>query len=160
MTDRPNLYLLRAADIEARSQTFSHPWNPLSEVTGYQLGRATGLRRTGVNVARLPPGRESFAYHAHWTEEEWIYILSGRGIARIDGVEYEVSAGDFMAFPTPGVAHHLRNPFADELVYLMGGEHREIETVDFPELGRRMFRHPKGMDIYEVAAGKPFGPLE
>lgn len=160
MTDRPNLYLLRAADIAARSQTFSHPWNPQSEVTGYQLGRSTGLERTGVSLARLAPGRESFVYHAHWTEEEWIYILQGRGVARIDGVEYEVGAGDFMAFPTPGVAHHLRNPFEAELVYLMGGEHRDTETVDFPDLGRRMFRYPKGVDIHALDQIKPFGPLE
>jgi uncharacterized cupin superfamily protein len=154
---RPNLYLLRAADIAARSQTFSHPWNPQSELTGYQMGRSTGLRRTGVNFARMAPGKESFVYHSHWEEEEWIYIIEGRGVARIDGVEYEVGAGDFMAFPTPGVAHHLRNPFDQELVYLMGGESREIEIADFPDLGKRMFRQPKGVEIYELKAGKPFG---
>jgi uncharacterized cupin superfamily protein len=154
---RPNLYLLRAADIAARSQTFSHPWNPKSELSGYQMGKSTGLRRTGVNFARMAPGKESFVYHSHWQEEEWIYIISGRGIARIDGVEYEVGAGDFMAFPTPGVAHHLANPFEQELVYLMGGESREIDISDFPDLGKRMFRHPKGVEIYELEDGKPFG---
>jgi hypothetical protein len=41
--DRPNLYLLRAADFAGRSQTFSHPWSANSEVTGYQMGKATGL---------------------------------------------------------------------------------------------------------------------
>lgn len=154
---RPNLYLLRAADIAARSQTFSHPWNPRSELTGYQMGKSTGLRRTGVNFARMAPGKESFVYHAHWQEEEWIYILEGRGVARIDGVEYEVGPGDFMAFPAPGVAHHLRNPFDRELVYLMGGESRELDVADFPDLGKRMFRHAKGVDIYDLADGKPFG---
>ena len=44
--DIPNLYLLRAADIAARAQTFSHPWNVRSELTGYQLGKSTGLRNT------------------------------------------------------------------------------------------------------------------
>ena len=78
----------------------------LSEITGYQLAKSTGLKRVGVNLARIAPGKESFAYHAHWMEEEWIYILAGRGLARIDGGEYEVGAGDFMAFPAPGVAHH------------------------------------------------------
>ena len=160
MSDRPNLYLLRAADISTRSQTFSHPWNPRSELSGYQMGKATGLRRIGVNIARMPAGKESFVYHSHWSEEEWIYILSGRGVARIDGTDYEVGAGDFMAFPTPGVAHHLRNPFEEELVYLMGGENRDIDVADFPDLGKRMFRHPKGVEIYDLDAGKTLGPLE
>jgi uncharacterized cupin superfamily protein len=158
--DKPNLYLLRASDIAARSQTFSHPWNPQSEVTGYQMGKSTGLKRTGVNLARLAPGKESFVYHAHWTEEEWIYILEGRGVARIDGASYEVGRGDFMAFPTPGIAHHLSNPFAEELVYLMGGEHRDHEIADFPELGKRMFRHAKGVEVFDLSAARPFGPLE
>jgi uncharacterized cupin superfamily protein len=160
MSDRPNLYLLRAADIAARSQTFSHPWNPNSEMTGYQMAKATGLRRTGVNLARIPAGKESFVYHSHWQEEEWVYILEGRGVARIDDVDYEVAAGDFMAFPAPGVAHHLRNPFDTELVYLMGGEHRDTDVADFPDLGKRMFRHPKGVEIYDLKDAQPFGPIE
>jgi len=158
--DIPNLYLLRAADIAARAQTFSHPWNAKSELTGYQLGKSTGLRRIGVNLARMAPGKESFVYHSHWTEEEWIYILEGRGIARIDDVEYEVGAGDFMAFPTPAVAHHLSNPFDEELVYLMGGENHETEVADFPDLGKRVFRSKRGAEVFDLGAAEPFGPLE
>ena len=157
--DRPNLYLLRAADIAARSQTFSHPWNPRSEISGYQMGKSTGLRRTGVNYSRVPPGKESFSYHAHWQEEEWIYILEGRGIARIDGVEYEVAPGDFMAFPTPGVAHHLSNPYTTDLVYLMGGENRDVEIVDFPDVGKRMLRRGKELEIHDLKNAEEFGPL-
>src|SRR5581483_4436321 len=114
--------LLTAADIRARDEGGSHPWNPKSEVRGARLGVATGLKKVGINLLRVAPGKESFIYHAHYYEEEWIYILSGRGIAEIDGEEHEVGPGDFMGFPTPGVAHLLRNPFDADLVYLMGGE--------------------------------------
>jgi uncharacterized cupin superfamily protein len=38
-------------------------------------------------------------YHSHQSEEEWLYILSGRGVAEIDGEEMDVAAGAFMAFP-------------------------------------------------------------
>lgn len=158
--DKPNLYLMRAADIERLGQTFSHPWNPDSELRGTMLGRALGLKRSGVNFARLAPGKESFVYHSHHTEEEWLYILKGRGMARIDDVDYEVGPGDFMAFPTPSVAHHLRNPFADELVYLMGGENHETEVADFPDQHRRMFRHKHGVDIFDLHDAEPFGPLQ
>ncbi|MET0988213.1 MAG: cupin domain-containing protein [Steroidobacteraceae bacterium] len=158
-TDKPNLYLMRAADIERLGQSFSHPWNENSQLIGTMLGRALGLRRTGVNFARVPPGKESFVYHSHQTEEEWLYILQGRGIARIDGVEYEIGPGDFMAFPTPSVAHHVRNPFTDELVYLMGGENHETEVADFPDQHRRMFRRKNGVDIFDLNEAQPFGPL-
>ena len=64
-----------------------------------------------------------------------------------------------MAFPTPGVAHSLRNPFERELVYLMGGESRELDVSDFPDLDRRMFRHAKGVEIFKLSDGKPFEAL-
>ena len=87
MADKPNLYLVRAGDIAAHSQTFAHPWNPRSQISGAMLGRMAGLKRTGVSFARIPPGKESFVYHTHHCEEEWLYILSGRGTARIDGLQ-------------------------------------------------------------------------
>jgi uncharacterized cupin superfamily protein len=158
-TDKPNLYLMRAADIDRVAQSFSHPWNPNSELRGTVLGRALGLKRTGVNLARLPPGKESFVYHSHHTEEEWVYVLKGRGMARIDSIEYEVGPGDFMAFPTPSVPHHMSNPFTEELVYLMGGENHETEVADFPDQRKRMFRHKTGVDITDLDQVMPFGPL-
>lgn len=154
--DKPNLNLLRAADIERHVQSFSHPWNPRSEIRGAMLGRMVGLKRTGVSLARLAPGKESFVYHSHQLEEEWIYILSGRGRALIDGSEFEVGAGDFMAFPTPSVAHHLINAGPQELVYLMGGENRDVEIADFPTLGKRMLRLGQGIDVYDTKDAKPF----
>ena len=139
MTDNKS-FILRAQQIADSMQTFSHPWNPKSEISGTYMGRSLGLKRTGVNFAKIPPGKESFVYHSHYCEEEWIYILSGRGIAEIDGDEFEVGIGDFMAFPTPSVAHHLRNTGDEDLVYLMGGENLDVEIAEFPRLGKRMIR--------------------
>jgi uncharacterized cupin superfamily protein len=82
--------LLKATQIKAQEQTFHHPWNTKSEITGMMLGRTLGLVRTGVNIGRVSPGKESFVYHAHHREEEWIYVLAGKGIAEIDDQELEV----------------------------------------------------------------------
>jgi uncharacterized cupin superfamily protein len=153
-------FILTSSEIREREQSFSHPWNPKSQLIGVQLGRVLGLKRTGVSIARIPPGKESFVYHSHQSEEEWLYILSGCGIAEINGEEIDVAADAFMAFPTPSVPHHLKNPFDQELVYLMGGENREMEIADFPRLGKRMIRNGDNIDIYQVADAKPFGPLE
>jgi uncharacterized cupin superfamily protein len=153
-------FLLTSSEISQREQPFSHPWNPKSQLIGVQLSRAIGLKRTGVSIARILPGKESFVYHSHQSEEEWLYILSGRGIAEIDSEEIDVAAGAFMAFPTPSVPHHLKNPFDQDLVYLIGGENREMEIADFPRLGKRMIRNGDKVDIYKVTDAKPFGPLE
>lgn len=151
--------LIRAADAMAAFSTHSHPWNPNSEISGAQLGRMAGLKRTGVSLARIEPGKESFAYHSHEREEEWLYILSGSGTAEIDGKEYPVGPGDFMGFPTPSVAHHLRNTGSEPLVYLMGGESRDFEVATFPKLGKKMVRTGDKVEIYDVGDAKPFGPL-
>jgi uncharacterized cupin superfamily protein len=98
-------FILHASEIGQREQSFSHPWNPKSQLIGVQLSRALGLKRT---AGRMPPGKESFVYHSHHHAEEWLYILSGRGVTEIDGEELEVDPGDFIAFPTPSVPHHLR----------------------------------------------------
>lgn len=157
--EKPSLNLVRAADVATHLQQFSHPWNRNSEMHGMQLARSVGLKRTGVNFIRVPAGRESYVYHSHHYEEEWIYVLAGRGIALIDDVEYEVAAGDFMGFPTPSVAHHLRNPGPEDLVYLAGGENREYEVAEFPKLAKRMVRRGSQVDIYDFADAKPMTPL-
>jgi len=157
--DKPNLNIVRAADIAAHAQEFSHPWNPNSLMRGTQLARSVGLKRTGVNFMRVPAGREAFVYHSHQFEEEWIYVLSGRAIALIDGAEYEVTPGDFIGFPAPSVAHLMRNPGPDDLVYLSGGENREFDIADFPELGKRMVRDGQKVDVYYIADARPMGPL-
>jgi uncharacterized cupin superfamily protein len=156
--DKPSLNIVRAADIAAHSQEFSHPWNPRSQMRGTQLARSVGLKRSGVNFIRVPPGRESYVYHSHRFEEEWIYLLAGSAMALIDGVEYPVSAGDFIGFPAPSVAHLLRNPGPDDLVYLVGGENREVEVADFPGLGKRTVRTGQQLEVYDTDDAQAFGP--
>lgn len=158
--DKPSLNIVRAADIAAHGQEFAHPWNPQSQMIGTQLARSVGLKRTGVNFMRVPPGRESFVYHSHQYEEEWIYVLSGSATALIDGTEFTVSAGDFIGFPAPSVAHLLRNTGTGDLVYLAGGENRDFEVADFPTLGKRMVRMGQQVDIYDAGDAKSFGPLK
>lgn len=152
-------YLVRAEEVAGAAANFSHPWNPNSQLFGVRLSSLAGLSRVGVSWVRVPAGKESFVYHSHEREEEWIYVLSGRGVAEIDEEIYEVGSGDFMGFPTPSVAHHLRNPFEEDLVYLVGGECVDVEVADFPRLGKRMIRRGYDVEIYDTADAQEFGPL-
>ncbi len=158
MTERK--FLIKADEVSDKASGFSHPWNPNSEIIGTRLSTLVGLSRTGVSLVRIPPRKESFVYHSHYREEEWIYIISGRGIAEIDGEELEVATGDFMGFPTPRVAHHLRNAYDEDLVYLVGGENLDVEIADFPRLGKRMIRRGQDVEVYDVSDAKSFGPLD
>ncbi|MFB2934595.1 cupin domain-containing protein [Aerosakkonemataceae cyanobacterium BLCC-F154] len=156
MTDsKPSL--IKASDIAAISEfEFHHPLNSNSEVYLRSLSKATGLNRIAVTLARIPPGKESFIYHAHSNEEEWIYILSGRGIAEIDDTEYEVETGDFMGFGLPQKPHHLRNPFDEELVYLVGGEKAAVDIGVFPRHNKRAIRDGEQAYLVEESAFQDF----
>src|SRR5215475_13603900 len=145
----PSKSLLTAAELDAAPQVHvRHPFNPNSEVYLRSLGRRVGLKRLSLSLARVPPGRESFIYHAHEHDEEFVYILSGRGRAEIGDATIEIGPGDFMGFPTPSVGHHLINPYDEDLVYLMGGEHSGLDIGHFPRIGKRVvFTEDR---IYEV----------
>ena len=153
-------HILRRDEISQGESTFSHPWNPKSEITGTHMSGLAGLSRSGVSLVRLAAGKESFAYHLHHREEEWIYILSGDGVAKVDGELYEMGPGDFIAFPTPSVPHLMTNPNEEDLVYLMGGENKEYEIADFPTLDKRMIRRGSEVEIYELSSAKPFNEPE
>jgi uncharacterized cupin superfamily protein len=157
--EKPSLNIVRAADIAAHAQEFAHPWNPNSQMRGTQLARSVGLKRTGVNFIRVPAGKESFVYHSHRYEEEWMYVLAGSGVAFIDDQEFPIAAGDFMGFPTPSVAHLLRNTGTEDLVYLAGGENREFDVAEFPTLNKRMVRMGQQVDVYDADDAKGFGPI-
>jgi uncharacterized cupin superfamily protein len=151
-------FLVRAEEAAKGESRFSHTWNPNSRLYGTRLSTLAGLSRVGVSRVRVPPGKESFVYHSHYQEEEWIFVISGRGVAEMDGEEFEVGAGDFMGFPAPQVAHHMRNPGTENLVYLVGGENLDVDIADFPRLGKRMARRGQDVEIYDIADSKEFGP--
>ncbi len=152
-------FVVRSEEAAKRASRFSHPWNSNSELYRTRLSSLVGLSRVGVSRVSVPPGKESFVYHSHQREEEWIYVLSGRGIAEIGDEELEVRVGDFMGFPAPQVGHHLRNPYEEDLVYLVCGEALDVDIADFPRLGKRMVRRGQEVEVYDASDAKRFGPL-
>ena len=154
-------YVVRADEMEENASWFSHPWNPNSELLGTRLSSKVWLTRIGVNWVRVPPRKESFVYHSHHREEEWLYVLSGHGVVEIGDEEVEVGPGDFVGFPAPQAPHHLRSSSGEEdLVYLVGGEVLDVDVANFPRLGKRMVRRGGDVEVYDVSAAEGFGPLE
>jgi GST-like protein len=153
--------LLRATDIDRAEIPLVQRLNPRSRFKDAWLSRLAGLERIGLSRARIPPGGESFAYHAHQAEEEWIFIVSGRARARIDGKEYELGPGDFAAFPVPQAPHLLTNPFSEDCVYLMGGERGIVtDVLAYPDLGTSyvLVREPTRTAFHALGPAEyPFG---
>ena len=151
MSDDAPSHLIRADDLrDAQAIPLRHPLNENAEISVHFLGQMAGLQRCALNLARVPPGRESFIYHCHSLQEEFVYILSGRGTAEIGEQRHEVGPGDFMGFPTDGTGHHLINSGDEDLVYLMGGERTPIEVARFPREGKQLVFEGDRIAIYDI----------
>ena len=65
----------------------------------------------------LPPG-VTIGVHRHTDDEEYYYIVSGRGVMTLDGERFEVAAGDIAAV-FPGGEHGLENTSGEDLRVLV-----------------------------------------
>jgi GST-like protein len=155
--------ILRAADIDRLEIALEQRLNPRSRFRDAWLAHHAGLDRIGLSRARIAPGGESFAYHAHHAEQEWVFIVSGRARARIDGQDHELGPGAFAAFPAPQAPHLMTNPFDEDCVYLMGGEvGLPTDVIHYPDLGKSyalVRGSPRGTAFHELGPAEfPFGP--
>lgn len=133
--------LLTAKEIAGLKETVNvHQFNANAIRHTRSLGDLLGLTHLGVHLVRLEKGHDSTQFHYHHMDEEFLYILSGRGIAEIGEERHEVGPGDFMAFTRHSLPHNLTNPFDEDLVYLMGGNRSEFDICDYPRINRRMYR--------------------
>jgi mannose-6-phosphate isomerase-like protein (cupin superfamily) len=74
------------------------------------------LNDSGVNFIHddvLPPG-VSIGNHRHTGDEEYYYIISGKGVMTLDGESFDVAGGDITAV-YPGGEHGLENTGTDDL---------------------------------------------
>ncbi len=142
----PKNHLSKAEQEAVPEAHIRHPLNPNSDVYLKRLAPIFGLKRLALYVARVPPAKESFLYHRHERDEEFLIILSGRGRAEIGDETIDVGPGDIMAFPAPdGPPHHLTNPFKEDLVYLMGGESSGLDVAHFPRDGKHLVFSTSGI---------------
>lgn len=158
MNESPSVpHLLTAAEIAAMPAfVFHHPLNNNAIRHTRSLSDAVGMQRVGIHLVRVEPGDETTQLHFHHCEEEFIYILSGRGMAEIGDRQIEVGAGDFLGFTAPSLPHTMHNPFDQPLIYLMGGERREIDICDYPRLQQRLYR--VGNDRHLINLSDPTNP--
>ncbi len=133
--------LLRAADIQAiPEQARVHALDSQSVRHTRSLGDAVGLATIGVHLVRLKSGKTSSVYHFHHHDEEWIYVLAGRGVAEIGDEKLEVGPGDFLGFVAGSLPHSLTNPNREDLVYLVGGNRLPFDICDYPRIRKRRYR--------------------
>ncbi|HXH76088.1 MAG TPA: cupin domain-containing protein [Bacteriovoracaceae bacterium] len=99
---------------------------------GSPVGKKLGLKKIGVHIETLHPGRRTSWPHAESEEEEFAYVIEGNPQAWIDGEVYDLSPGDFVAFPSgTGIAHTFINNTDQVVLLLVGGEATKKENKFF-----------------------------
>jgi uncharacterized cupin superfamily protein len=98
------------------------------------LGEAAGSEKIYVNIDRIQPGMKSAKYHSHSRQEEFFLILGGSGTLRINGEEYPVRKGDFVAKPAGrNIAHQFINTGDEVLEILDVGTREEGDIAYYPD---------------------------
>ena len=92
-----------------------------------RVGLAVGSKKLGYSIFTVPPEKAAFPFHLHYSNEEMIYILEGKGTLRLGKDVIPVSSGTFIAFPPgPDYPHQLINTSTENLRYLV------VSTMDYP----------------------------
>lgn len=102
-----------------------------SEIRELLAPRNSCITNQTLAEARLPVGVGSTP-HYHVKTEEIYYILSGRGLMRVDDEVRPVGPGDAIAIP-PGAPHQITNSGDDVLKFLCccapGYEHDDTVLI-------------------------------
>lgn len=98
------------------------------------LGNAFGLRNFGVNLTTLAPGGESALRHAHATQDEFVWIVSGEATLVSNTGRHPLKAGMCAGFRAGnGNAHQLRNESDAPVIYLEVGDRSPDDRVSYPD---------------------------
>jgi quercetin dioxygenase-like cupin family protein len=100
-----------------------------SELRTVLSPRTVGSTSGFMGVATLPPG-DKIAEHYHPYSEEFVFVVKGPVIARLDGVRHEVPTGSGLYIPI-NVRHRFMNEGTEEafIVFHLG------PLAPRPELG-------------------------
>jgi len=94
---------------------------------------------------------ESTEYHVHYSEDECVYVLSGKATVTIDDIDYEIGAGDFVAYPAGGLPHTMKNTGSEVLRCIVVGQRLTHDIADYPRLGKRLYRYGQSSDLVDIS---------
>ena len=113
----PGGYVLERDKDVAKNEPGTH--NGGGETIGYSFFSKTPNLKLVFRKRAFKPG-SAIGYHEQH-EDEIYYVLSGRGMMKIDGKEFEVGPGDAV-LTRPGSSHGLKQVGNEDLVILINYE--------------------------------------
>jgi uncharacterized cupin superfamily protein len=97
---------------------------------GYELGS----ERLGASVWKLPPGETAYPFHFHYSDEELVFVLSGRPTLRTPAGTRELEPGEAVHFPLGEEgAHQISNRTEAEVRFLAVSTNGAADVVVYPD---------------------------
>ncbi len=93
------------------------------------VGDAIGCEKIYVNIDYVKPGSESVKYHSHSKQEEFYFIMSGKGILRIDEEEITIEKGDVISAPAGKDSGHQFINNSEEILQILDVGTREKDDI-------------------------------
>jgi uncharacterized cupin superfamily protein len=123
-----------------------------------------------LQIRRVPAGAAICPYHLHTTQWEMFVVVSGNGIARVNGERHAIAAGDVFIHP-PGTAHQTINTGSEDLEVTIIADNPAADIWFYPDSNkwgiaplRKFFRlveldyfDGEGEDIAPSTPKPPFG---
>lgn len=127
---------------------------------GSPVGKKLGLKKIGIHIETLPPGRRTSWPHAESEEEEFAYVLEGHPHVWVDGDLHELSPGDFVAFPSgTGISHTFLNNTEFPCLLLVGGEaNKDSNKIFYPLHPERNKQCKEKGSLWEDMPRRELGP--
>ncbi len=145
--------LLTSRDIETiEGERRVHFLNPKADRIRKSLGDHVGLKNLGVHLVYIEPGSESTEFHKHYTEEECVFVLSGKGTLYIGDEIFPFGEGDFVGFPVDTDAHMIVNDGEEILICLVMGQRLTQDVADYPHKNKRLYRYNGKWDLVDLEA--------
>ena len=88
-----------------------------------------------VEIARIPPGKTAYPYHAHSAQWEFYHVISGKGVVRHKEGTTAIEPGDAFIFK-PGEPHQLINNDAKDLILYVVADNPLGESCHYPDSGK------------------------
>jgi uncharacterized cupin superfamily protein len=122
-----------------------------------RLGQHAGLKNFGVNLTRILPGGQSSYRHAHKTQDEFIYVLSGEVVMETNGGAQTLGPGMCAGFPAgAGDAHRFLNKSTADVLLLVVGDKSPNDEVTYPDIDMHGKQGADGKYSFTRKDGSPF----
>ena len=138
---------IAALEVSAKSgSSYPEPFRSrMGGGTWRALGDSFGLTQFGINLETLEPGAQSALRHWHTLSDEFVYMLEGELVVRVNEGEFPLRPGMCIGFKAGDPnGHHLINRSQQRAMFIVVGSRVPGDTGFYPDDDLAWFRTEKG----------------